>query len=256
MSNTPQPPSTACDQAQEAILALLDDEFIAEQQALLSEHLPGCKACQAYHESMEHLTISLRKIDTVPVPQGLEDRIMARIAAEQNTGSQVSPVAPLSPRSGNWLKAAPMAAAALLVALAIPVLVQTLHPAGQTPSKQIATVPRTQKVTNNSAVPKAGQSTSSNQDARQRAKTPNAKPQKPAQNRPSVTLIATGESAHQASVSASIMAAEPQSTRVNTPLDISEVASALPSSVNLESTYASANESDVYYDPVSNLVQF
>ena len=112
MSKQPQPPSALCEQTQEAIIALLDNEYVPEQQALLAKHLPECPSCQAYQDSMQHLTLSLSQIDEVPVPEGLELRIMDRIAEESTQpGTRQTVSAGTGPRRGKWLKAAPIAAA-------------------------------------------------------------------------------------------------------------------------------------------------
>jgi hypothetical protein len=233
MSNSPQPPPMQCSQAQAAILALLDDECSPAQQAALAQHLPVCAPCQAYQESMRHLTLSLRKLDPVSVPAGLEDRILARLAtAAAEADSPIAPVANAPSRRGAWFKAAPMAAAALVFALALPWMAQTLHFTGK----------------NQPNATDLMRSVAQYQTGSPRQQIPNAMP--------TVTLPAS-VAAHSPAGQPELLASQSNHSAVVAGLpDHSEVASAMPSSVNLDSTYASSDESDVYYDPVSNLVQF
>lgn len=238
MSNKqpPQPPSTLCEQTQEAILTLLDDEFDAEQQAILAQHLPDCKACQAYQESMQHLTLSLRKMDEVPVPAGLEDRIMNRIAQEnENKPSRQDErerVIPLRKSSGP--KMAPIAAAIMTLALAIPLVYQAVAPNLANHTTMQANAPQNiaSRIPSQTAAPapKLGAVTGSSNAAVS----------------PKPTTTDNEEGAPTAS-------ADDNSAASNNPTD---VADALPTAMSVDNAYASKKEGDTYYDPVSNLVEF
>jgi hypothetical protein len=270
-----QPPSTVCEQTQEAILALLDNEFSAEQQAVLAEHLPHCPACQDYQDSMQHLTLSLRKIEEVPVPEGLELKIMNRIASQQQaltddeTPNAVElPDAPkvVATRKTLWPKMVPIAAAVLTVALSLPLIYQAINPnpgnsTGNPAMGGVHSIPANGQTT---AQTQSGQHGSSFQfspidnndvattmtQAASEAIQPEHQPEQ------AVEQTSQPNPAGQTRTT-DMLASKPDSVTVPKSANPAEVAAVLPASMsNVANTYASSEEGDIYFDPLSNVVDF
>ncbi len=115
-----------CHQAQELALMTLEHEEILEtDQLFLNRHLLECASCRAYQRTMVNLIRSVQDLDQVPLPTGLTDKIMARVAAEADASASSAQVMP--GRFG-WKKAAPIAAAVLFIALAVPLVMNQLQP--------------------------------------------------------------------------------------------------------------------------------
>lgn len=288
----PQPPdlfSADCERVQDALFSLADAEMNHEANRLsaselneadrlfLEKHLLTCEACRMYRQDMQYMAQSLSGLEAVGVPAGLEDRIMANIAklvgpdASSASNQAVTSVAtlvaaPAQPRS-SWKRYAPLAAAVMVVALALPFITQSFgpqsnpagpqqvaqRPAGQTPAMpgsptehaalpqhnatsgpaELATVPA-KGTTSKSATPNTNTTQATHTSASVQTAT-----------RPTIT-----PAANQSPVDST--AAQPADT------DVTQLASALPQSASqhFSDTYDSASESDVYYDPVSTLVGF
>jgi|GEM_PF-3903672 len=257
-----QPLSPTCQQAQEAILALLDQDCLDEQAELIAHHLPNCASCQAYQESMQNLTLSLKSMEPLMPPIGLEQRILQRLASahdkqsdtqqhhpqsepEQATDSSFSqyrkPAAKLGPRL------ATLAATIMTIALALPLIYQALTPNHMDGfSDLFRQVPQSQQ-------------SASIEDAQSNLKSPAAIHdvhtgivlEQPLSNVP------VPQSARQVNIkplpaerTSSNPAAKSENQTTQT-----EVAS-LPSAQSVDNTYASNHEGDIYFDPVSDLVDF
>jgi hypothetical protein len=145
------PLNNSCEHAQTLLVDMLPESFAegsmpsAEDLAFLERHLLDCRACQVYQEDMAMLTASMTELDDVPVPDGLADKIMQRVAmdvsisapslGEPEPALTVPPV-PVMERAAEpsrtskvvplrWAKAVPIAAAVLLLALAVPSIMKT-----------------------------------------------------------------------------------------------------------------------------------
>ncbi|HEY9685659.1 MAG TPA: anti-sigma factor [Coleofasciculaceae cyanobacterium] len=120
-----QPPEqdiNFCARARDLMIGALEGDAAAElDRAFLDTHLAECANCRSYRQTMQHLAISLKNVQEIPVPAGLSDRILERIATEAPNSTVISG------RFG-WKKAAPIAAAVLVVALAIPLALNILGP--------------------------------------------------------------------------------------------------------------------------------
>lgn len=282
--NNPQPPdifSADCERVQDTLFSLMESEpnmpteLNAADQSFLDQHLLSCANCRMYRQSIQHLKQSLADLEPLEVPAGLEDRIIGEIAAiaEPIAVEQpaAQPVATSSHASGSntvvpfrWKRLAPLAAAVMVVALAIPILMQTFGPQPVQPGQQVAQLPQ-------QSTPKAvptvlpadttGNHIASDTEVVQPAKTELTAHQPTA----SVTQPAARQVAHtRLAPSTARNVAEPtpaatQTTTTSEPeTDITQIASALPQSASqhFSDTYASTTEGDVYYDPVSTLVGF
>lgn len=119
------PSHSQCERAQELVLALIDPEPALgmpsdTDQAFLEEHINGCAQCRAYRETMRTLTASLREMPLVEVPVALGDRIFARLEKETSAPA----VLPASRRPWPGKRGMLVAASMLLLALAIPFVLQ------------------------------------------------------------------------------------------------------------------------------------
>jgi len=240
MSKDLQPPSnstTPCALAEEAILATLDDEATPEQQALLAQHLVQCLPCRSYQTSMQHLTQSIQELDEVPVPKGLQLRIMDRIATEMAAPSSQSLAEPndnlvdfskaAPSRQNHRLKLMPIAAAILTVALSLPLIYQAINPGPERPTETTQTAS-------------------------------SANPQKTILTSPSTTAFSGRNTGAQKAESdtgeeATLSEGTDATGSIRPANAAEEIASA---STNLEKAYASNKEGDIYFDPLSNVVDF
>lgn len=116
----PNQPQPGCEQAQDIIFSLQEGEPVSEAaQTGLSDHLVQCAACQAYQNDLGHLTASISDLETVEVPVGLADRILAQIAETEPVAAKPTQV---SSQRFVWKQYTPVAAAALILAIAVPLL--------------------------------------------------------------------------------------------------------------------------------------
>lgn len=217
MSDT-QPPElklTPCDRAQETIFSVLEAEpvSIAEQDAL-TLHLTQCQTCQVYRETMGNLSLSMMELEEVPVPIGLENRVMARIALGEQTS--LHNLMAKQNRS-QWKKYGSIAAAVLVLAVAIPLVFQSVEKSQTVALRNGTTDEMILEQSNNKRL--KPQSTQGETEG---------KPQ------------TNGEK-------------EQRDQLVESTADGAQLAFA---GSQLRHTYASETESDVYYDPVSTLVGF
>jgi anti-sigma factor RsiW len=81
-----------CDHARERIGALLDGELPARQRQDVAEHAESCPACARYRDELKDLSARL-SVARVRAPQGLAQRLQARLAVEQS-----QPAEPATPR--------------------------------------------------------------------------------------------------------------------------------------------------------------
>jgi anti-sigma factor RsiW len=72
-----------CDHARERIGALLDGELPARQRQDVAEHAETCLACARYRDELKDLSARLSAA-RVRAPQGLAQRLQARLAVEQS----------------------------------------------------------------------------------------------------------------------------------------------------------------------------
>lgn len=68
-----------CEAYEEWISAFLDGGLSGADQAELMEHMAGCRRCQQYFDDLVAIHEALDQEDEVPVPEGFEDRLMARV---------------------------------------------------------------------------------------------------------------------------------------------------------------------------------
>ena len=279
-----QPPeflSADCERVQDALFSQMEtDAPIAlnpDAQAFLDAHLIHCQSCRLYRHSMQHLQLSLQELDMVEPPAGLEDRIMGKIAALQPVEGLEKREAlnQAAPGGLNWKKFAPLAAAVLVVAVAIPLVTQTLAPqphppAGQQVAKTPAIHSKAISIQQGKPAPIAPQEIAT--------ALPSKNPEQPVSTAPSPVVHPHKALARQATNTAGIngqqLAYNPSdnsdfqtednatleaSTAADNTADATQLASASASpSINqpFGDTYASEKETDVYYDPVSTLVGF
>ncbi|MCE3234674.1 MAG: hypothetical protein K0Q50_854 [Vampirovibrio sp.] len=295
----PQPPdlfSADCERVQDALFSLTDAEMIAEMnieadtlsaselndadRLFLEKHLLTCEECRLYRQGLQHMTQSLSGLEAVGVPAGLEDRIMANIAElagpeaiePEVSEQEVAPVATLAavPTQSRlaWKRYAPLAAAVMVIALALPFLTNPFAPRHHQAGQPVAQRPATTSPTSAIPTPSTGQPAPPHHEA-------TSSPTKLA-TVPAKSSASTSETLKTATVTRTIAnAPQPQTTprhgaqpasrpsavqsaSTGTETDVTQIASALPQSASqhFSDTYDSASESDVYYDPVSTLVGF
>lgn len=277
--NYSQPPElvfSPCDRAQETIFTLMEAEPVSEaEQDFLILHLSDCEQCRIYQESMGYLSASLTDLETVVVPAGLEERIMAKVQAEKPVS-----VTPIRPKRSVWLKAGPVAAAVLVLAVAVPLVLRNLTPSS-TPgpnvaSKQVAPTVAMQSDTSDEVIlqegraPKLSQPESEKKQIKTETETVEPK-SKPIKNRDlrnqlaestPVVITQAPEIVDIASVNTSSLPSKAAQASQPVPVAVVETDDSEPlqlafaGSLNVQEIYASEEESDVYYDPVSTLVGF
>lgn len=284
MTNQQQPPeflSADCERVQDALFSQMETDVPValnpDAQAFLDAHLIHCQSCRLYRHSMQHLQLSLQELDMVEPPAGLEDRIMGKIAALPPTETMEprESVSQAAPRKLNWKKFAPLAAAVLVLAVAIPLVTQTLapqpHPAtGQQVAQAPAVRSKAVSIPQGKPTPIVPQEIAT--------ALPSANLEQPVSTAPSPVVHPHKALARQATNTAGINgqqlaynpsdnsdfqtednAAPEASTTAGNTTDATQLASASASqsiSQPFGDTYASEKENDVYYDPVSTLVGF
>ncbi len=280
MTNQQQPPeflSADCERVQDALFSQMETDVPValnpDAQAFLDAHLIHCQSCRLYRHSMQHLQLSLQELDMVETPVGLEARIMGKIAALPPVESpeKREPIKQAAPGGLNWKKFAPLAAAVLVVAIAIPMVTQTLapqpHPATGQQVAQAPTASKAISVPQGKPAPIAPQEIAT---VRPSENPEQSISNKPAPTHPHKTLAQQATSA--AGINGQQLAYNPSdnsdfqtedntapeaSTTADNTTDATQLASASQSiSQSFGDTYASEKENDVYYDPVSTLVGF
>lgn len=276
MNNT-QPPELVmppCERAKDTIFSQLEAEPVSlADRRFLETHLETCNDCRAYQQSLSHLSDSVSDLEEVPVPIGLESRIMARIAAEAAPVKVPAAVGDMS--RSPWRKYTPVAAAALILAVAIPLVLKGVSPdlsdsklansklAAQT-DKQAArqTVAMQSKISDELILEQTRQKPAQAQ-TQPAEEEPKVQPQqggRDQKNRLSTTdagVIAQTPKKKAISVPAQpVRQARPAKVMIAETSEVDGTQLAYAGTMNLQETYASESESDVYYDPVSTLVGF
>jgi hypothetical protein len=245
----------------------------ADDQVLLQAHLAACTDCRLYRKTMVHLTASLTELAPMPVPTGLEDRVMKRLTTEDRAVS-TSPSSYKQP----WKKYAPIAAAVLVLVLAIPLILKSMStsPSGQQLAQQPAQTAELQPIdlAELATLPERIQPIDPMEQATAPEQAPQAQssfgnpgmdPSPHPLNRQPLTQQHSQQerqSLHYAPGSRNpneSLAYEKQPGNGNNyRVDPSALASAPQQNPGqlLRDTFASDDEGDVYYDPVSNLVGF
>lgn len=267
MSNT-QPPELAlspCERAQETIFSQIEAEPVSlADQAFLASHLETCGDCQAYQQSMSHLSDSLGEMEDVPVPVGLADWIMARIADESTTLQ--TPVVVGGANRFHWRKYTSVAAAALLLAVAIPLVLKGVspnEPASNRASQSNGRTVAMQSETSDELILRQAQQKPTQVQNLPNEETPKVQPQqggRDQKSRLSVTesnVVAQAPKKKATNVPAQpVRQARPSKVVIAETHEVDGTQLAYAGAMNLQEAYASDSESDVYYDPVSTLVGF
>ncbi len=248
MNKPPEPATNFCDKARELAIAVLEGDALNElDSAFLDKHLEVCPDCQAYQHTMGNLLASFEEIPEALVPAGLSDRIMAQVA--QIAETEAPGTAKVAHARFGWRKSAPVAAAVLLLALAIPFVTSRFSgqsgssgqpTVAQLPVQQIA-APVTTEATETPAEEMVAVASSDKPGVKSLpVKTFAAAPPKPAHA--VAPSVATRHSATSVGIS---------------PEDSMTLASASPANgLDLQNAFANQSEEDDYYDPVSSLVGY
>lgn len=115
MAIVPEP----CVPFDEDLPAWLDGELDAARGEAVAAHVAGCARCRARVATFRAVDERLRSLPARPVPERLEGRLLARVAAEGRSGGAPAPVPRergrprRSPRLGLFLALAAAAALAL-----------------------------------------------------------------------------------------------------------------------------------------------
>ncbi len=268
-THSPEFTLSPCDRAQDTIFSLQELEPVsAEAQTFLALHLVTCEDCQAYQQTLMHLSASMMDLNDEPVPAGLADRIMVQVAqtSTESTGTLIQT------NRFQWKKMMPVAAAALLLVVAIPLVSRQFgsEPSGsvanQTTGKPAQTIAMQNGTSDELIMQEANQTqnkavveTPEPEVAPKPAvdKTPDAgqdvvQPHKGQDDRNRMTVQKLPAVVAQAPVKAPVQAAKPLPAQASTPVDETQLAYG----GSMNEAYASDNEGDTYYDPVSNLVGF
>jgi anti-sigma factor RsiW len=78
-----------CDHVRERIGALLDGELPARQRQDVAEHAENCPACARYRDELTDLSARL-SVARLRAPQGLAQRLQARLAVEQSQPDEIA----------------------------------------------------------------------------------------------------------------------------------------------------------------------
>lgn len=103
-----------CEAYEEWISAFLDGELSGTEQAELREHMAGCRRCQQYFDDLVAIHEALDQGDEVPVPEGFEDRIMARVRETAQEGRPAKMI-----RFPQWRRWAALAACCAVAAIGL-----------------------------------------------------------------------------------------------------------------------------------------
>ncbi|HEY9745751.1 MAG TPA: hypothetical protein V6C99_05995 [Oculatellaceae cyanobacterium] len=217
----------------EASLALPDEIFLNEQdEAFLSEHLATCSRCASEKRRLSVLTTSLRRLDTIPVPSGLEERIMQ--AVEADSAGQATKTEQRAATGGRLRPLLAVAASLLLLALVLPSLMDGNHPSKQHHRSEVAM---------NNPQPAA--------------------PEAVRQSKPQVMQKADPATQQAAPTREPNKLVSPQQQKVKvliaeetSPVDTSRIASAAPVLSQADDLLLPMEEGEPFGDPVGNLVGF
>ncbi|WP_373533484.1 hypothetical protein [Vampirovibrio sp.] len=250
---------TPCDRTQETIFDLMEAEPVSQaEQDALSAHLGQCASCQAYQETMNTLSLSIVDLEEVPVPVGLEARIMTRIAQDDSSRSQAIPIS-CHPRF-RWKPYGALAAAVLMLAIVIPITLKNGTPDQQNPTVAMLNGTTDEMILQQSGRPKVAPAKPSLDEVQPQSKPPvqSGKEQR--------DQLVTSEINPKATVSrqapaerAAEKTVQPSDEKSDLEADIekgTQLAFAGSMGNSLQHTYASETDGDVYYDPVSTLVGF
>ena len=97
-----------CHEAIDLLGPFTDDELKPAERELIERHLAGCASCRRELGMLERLSSTVRRVGGFPLPDGLADRVRARLASEERQTSS----APSRLRSLSWLPRQPLALAA------------------------------------------------------------------------------------------------------------------------------------------------
>lgn len=263
-------------------------------RATLDQHLADCGACRDYQHTMQNLHRSLSEIDDFPVPSGLEDRIMAAVdqnSAPRNGSSRLALLGAQGKRYAPLAAALLVIAVSvpLIMQLSMPrhnpasgpQVAQGMH--GQ-PNTRTSVSTRPTAPTELANLPNAPQATESgpsngpqpeasvsqpaiHMDTRTTHTHPTARALAPVSNSQPINgqQLAYNPDGQDSFPSPDTSTGnqqiiEPDAGQPNGALavDPSSLASAIPQSASehFSNIGASNDETDVYYDPVSNLVGF
>lgn len=212
-----------------------------EALAQLEAHTGACESCRAYRQTLHNLTASLAELDPVPVPDDLADRIMTRIQPAARPAARI-------PQAPSYRKYLPVAAAALLLALVVPFLLN--GPGENSPGTQVAT-------TQTEVPPVTGESPDRPADVEVAGGSEGPveeggagagaiQSSDPIEKQPSATPPGLQEAV-------TVAEAPPAVAPVQTGTAYTQVELAM---TTVTSNFGYENEDDIYYDPVSELVGF
>lgn len=112
-----------CDQARERIGALLDGELSNGQRHDVAQHAETCPACARYRDELKDLSARL-SVARMRAPQGLAQRIQAKLAVEQAAPDEIATPRPRSSlqavvaaMAGGWAPALRQAAVVLVACI-------------------------------------------------------------------------------------------------------------------------------------------
>jgi len=122
-----------CEQAQELITALVDNELAKEERETVEAHLWVCQNCRSAHEQELNLKRQIRRLSAaVTAPVDLRETVQAEI---ERLRANLTPVSPTGWRS--WLKMPVLRPALALIVLALVVIPVTYQ---LWPTKGVAVV--------------------------------------------------------------------------------------------------------------------
>lgn len=98
-----------CDEYLELINASIDGALFPAEQARLEEHLAQCPDCKALYNDLRRIHLTLQSLPNLKAPEGLTDRVMAAVKADN-----VIPM-PVKKPALQWKRWAATAAAVALI---------------------------------------------------------------------------------------------------------------------------------------------
>ena len=225
----------------------------------------------SYQQSLSLLTDSVQDLDVVPVPQGLEAQIMARIAQEATPAQ--APVVVGGAARFQWKKYSMVAAVALLVAVVTPLLLNGVQPSGtgadlaarsDKQPEALRTVAMQGKTTDELIMDQAArEKPMAIQQPLPAEESPQGQPQQGGRDQksrlsaeaPNTIAQAPRKKANNGSAQP-VRQARPSKVMIADTQDVDGLHLAYGGTMNMHETFASDTENDVYYDPVSTLVGF